>query len=330
MEVWWVASSVKLLLASLCLAVLATAADVPQTQISNGIVKARIYLPDVARGYYRGVRFDWSGVVASLTYKGHEFFGQWFDKYDPLSHDAIMGPVEEFRGEDGGLGYAEAKPNGMFMKIGVGTLRKPDNEAYSFFRAYKLVNPGRRVVRTEADHVDFVHELNDGEGYAYEYTKTLRLPRGKAQLVLEHALKNTGHRAIDTSVYNHDFYMLDHLPTGPDVRVKFLFAPKSKDGLKQPARIEGNEIRYSSEIGPDGASASGDVEGFGDTPADNDIRVENVKAGIGVREIGDHPIAKLFFWSTRTTVCPEVYVHIHVEPGQTFKWRTSYQFYLLN
>jgi len=58
--------------------------------------------------------------------------------------------------------------------------------------------------------------------------------------------------------------------------------------------------------------------------------VENTKAGIGVRETGDQPIARLYFWSTKTTVCPEVYVHVHADPGKTFKWRTSYEFYLLN
>ncbi len=307
----------------------ARAGQVPQTNISNGVVKAKIYLPDAEKGYYRGVRFDWSGVVPSLTYQGHEFFGQWFAKYDPLLNDAIMGPVEEFRGQEGGEGFAEAKPGGLFVKIGVGVLRRPDAEPYSFFRTYTLVNPGRWIVRPAADHVDFVHELNTGEGFSYQYTKTLRLPRAKAELVIEHALKNTGTRVIDTDVYNHDFYMLDHLPTGPDVRVKFLFPPKAKDKVTEPAEFSGNEIHYQRELVGDRESAAGELVGFSDKVLDNDIRVENSKAGIGVRETGDQPIAKLYFWSTKTTVCPEVYVHVHAEPGKTFKWRTAYEFYLL-
>lgn len=247
----------------------------------------KVLLPDPARGYYRGVRFDWAGNVASLTYKGHEFFGQWFAKYDPLLHDAIMGPVEEFRGKDGGLGYAEAKPpNGLFMKIGVGVLRKNYDEPYNFAQSYALVNPGRRVVRAQKDRIEFLQELSDGEGYAYEYRKTLLLPRGKAKLVLEHVLKNTGKRAIDTDVYNHDFYMLEHQPIGPEIRVRFKFVPKSTDELKTPAHIEGNEIRYERELGGSGESAHGPVLGFGDSAADNDLRVENTKAGIGVREWG--------------------------------------------
>ena len=303
----------------------------PHADISNGLLKARVYLPDAEHGYYRGTRFDWAGVIPTLTYKGHEFFGQWFETYDPHLHDAIMGPVEEFRGDDGALGYASAKVNGLFIKLGVGVLRKPDSEPYSFARTYPLVNPGKRIVRADNDRVEFEHELNDGEGYAYHYRKTLRLTRGKPQLVLEHSLKNTGTRVIDTGVYDHDFYMLDHLPTGPDLRVKFTFAPKTttEDLLGAPAVIQGAEIHYERELTANGESAHGGLTGFGPSVKDNDVRVENVKAGIGVRETVDRPIARLYFWSIRTTACPEMYIHIHVEPGETFKWRTTYDFYTL-
>ena len=70
------------------------AAEAPEATISNGSIQSRLYLPDAQRGYYRGTRFDWSGVIYSLRYKGHEYFGPWFDKYDPNTHDAITGPVE--------------------------------------------------------------------------------------------------------------------------------------------------------------------------------------------------------------------------------------------
>src|SRR6476469_3678787 len=64
--------------------------DFPSVQISSSSVTAKILLPDAERGYYRGTRFDWSGVIKSLKAKDHEYFGQWFPKYDPKLHDAIM------------------------------------------------------------------------------------------------------------------------------------------------------------------------------------------------------------------------------------------------
>src|SRR5947209_10495996 len=92
----------------LALAQLASA-QVPQAAIANARIRATLYMPDARSGYYRGTRFDWSGVVASLDWKGHSYFGQWFERYDPTLHDAITGPVEEFLTNNAALGYDEAK-----------------------------------------------------------------------------------------------------------------------------------------------------------------------------------------------------------------------------
>ncbi|MBI3920893.1 MAG: hypothetical protein HY318_05685, partial [Armatimonadetes bacterium] len=40
----------------------------PSVSISNGMVDATIVLPDRISGYYRGSRFDWSGMVAQIVY----------------------------------------------------------------------------------------------------------------------------------------------------------------------------------------------------------------------------------------------------------------------
>ena len=125
----------------------AVAADFPQAEISNSRVRARLYLPDSQNGYYRGTRFDWSGVIASLECDGHSYFGKWFERYDPKLHDAITGPVEEFFTNNAGLGYDEARPGGSFVKIGVGSLRKPEEPRYSSFNTYEIVDSGKWKVK---------------------------------------------------------------------------------------------------------------------------------------------------------------------------------------
>ena len=62
---------------------------------------------------------------------------------------------------------------------------------------------------------------------------------------------------------------------------------------------------------------------------DYDIRVENRKAGTGVRMTGDRPLARLVFWSIRTTACPEPYVKMRIEPGQEQAWTLRYELYEL-
>lgn len=322
------ATSVKVsIIIGLLSALLVSGADFPQAEISNGSIHGKLFLPNEDSGYYRGTRFDWSGVIESLTYKGHTYFGKWFARYSPTQHDAIMGPVEEFRSEDGALGYDKAKPGGYFMKIGVGILRKSDDAKYSFARPYQIVTRGKRVVRPEADRVVFLHELSDGDGYAYTYQKTVRLARNKPELILEHSLKNTGKRVIDTSVYDHDFFMLDGEPTGPNIRVRFRFSPKAETDFKDKAEWRGNELIYKRELAPRGDSVASWLTGFGATAKDNDFVVENTKTGAGVRQIGDRPLSQLNFWSIHTTVCPEAYIHMRIEPGRTFKWKIVYKFY---
>src|SRR5882724_11529590 len=133
----------KLLLTMFAMTMLANAAEVPEATISNGTIKARFYLPDAERGYYRGTRFDWAGVIPSLEYKGHNYFGVWFDRYDPKLHDAITGPVEEFVTGDSALGYDEAKVGDKFVRIGVGALRKPQDTRFERFKTYEIVDNGK-------------------------------------------------------------------------------------------------------------------------------------------------------------------------------------------
>ena len=61
--------------------------------------------------------------------------------------------------------------------------------------------------------------------------------------------------------------------------------------------------------------------------ADYDIKIENHKTGAAVRITGDQPISKFIFWSASTTVCPEPFIKIKVDPGKEFSWGIKYEFY---
>jgi hypothetical protein len=99
----------------------------PHADISNGVLHARIYLPDTANGYYRATRFDWSGVMPLLQYRGLNYCAQWFPTYAPAINDAVTGPVESFAP----LGFQQAASGGSFVQIGVGSLLRPDPSSYS-------------------------------------------------------------------------------------------------------------------------------------------------------------------------------------------------------
>jgi hypothetical protein len=298
---------------------------IPQAEITNGLINATIYLPDASKGYYRGTRFDWSGIIASLQYKGHNYFGQWFSKYSPEIHDVIMGPVEEFTPLD--FDNVKAKEN--FVKIGVGTVYKPDEKPYEFFRVYQLINEGKWSVKKSPDKVLFIHELKDNL-CSYHYEKTVQLVKDKPELVLHHTLKNNGNKTIETSVYDHNFFTIDKHPIGPGLILKVPWDLKGEGvGFGEIAEIEGKQISYKRAIGNGEEAECYDLQGFGPGAEDYDIRIENRITGAGVRITCDQPLLKLAFWSCPTTMCPEPYINIKVEPGQEISWNIRYEFYTL-
>jgi len=297
----------------------------PQTEISNGLIHATILLPDANKGYYQGTRFDWSGNIASLEYKGHNYFGQWFSKYSAVIHDVIMGPVEEFAPLD----YSEIKAGGSFIKIGVGVVYKQDDKPYEFSRLYQLLNPGKWTIKKKADQVLFIHDLND-KAYSYHYEKTVSLTKDKPEMVLYHTIKNTGTRTIETNVYDHNFFVIDKHPIGPGLIVKLPFNLKGNGaGFGELAEIQGNQISFLRTIGNGEEVECFSLEGFGPGAADYEITIENRITGAGVKITCDQPFLKLAFWACSTTLCPEPYIKIKVEPGKEIKWSIKYEFYTL-
>ena len=298
----------------------------PEAKITNGIIHARIYLPDPDSGYYRSTRFDWSGVIPDIEYKGHTFCGQWFDKYDPTINDAIMGPVESFAP----LGYDEVKADGHFTQIGVGLLARPDDKIYSPFRYYKILNTGEWSIKKEPDKVEFSQKLDKGE-YPYEYKKTVQLVKGKPEMDLIHSLKNTGHRIIETEVYDHNLFLIDSQSVGPDCVIKFPFnilvEKQGSRGIDSIAKIENKEITFPKRV-TKGEQAFAVLYGYDNSSKDYDIRIENHKTGAGVNITCDRPLSKLVFWASATTFCPEPYIHIKIKPGEVFNWKIKYLFYV--
>lgn len=297
----------------------------PEANISNGIIKAKLYLPDAKKGYYQGVRFDRSGNMPSLEYAGHTFFGLWFEKYDPKIHDAIMGPVEDFQPVE----FSSKNAGETFLKIGDGMLIKPDSKAYSISRLYDNANPGKWTVKKHSDNVVFIHELVDKD-YAYHYEKEVRLTKGKPELVLNHTLRNTGKKPIETSVYDHNFFMIDNQPAGPGIEIIFPYDISGEGlgiGPGKYVKIADRKISFLRKVDKDSTAYCGDLKGYGREAKDYDIRIENKITRAGVRITCDQPVVRFPFWCCWKTACPEPYIAVKAEPGQEIEWIIRYEFY---
>jgi hypothetical protein len=342
----------------------------PSHMISNGEITARVYLPDATSGFYRSTRFDWSGAIGSLEYKGHDYYGNWFTKVtdiydfgyegpgdDVISAEftAMVGPAEEF----GAIGYNDAKPGGVFVKPGIGVLRRVDDTPYNHSKPYAIVNGGKWDVKRSGDSIEFVHTLAEPAiNFGYVYSKVIRLTKGKPQMTIEHVLRNTGATAITTNVYNHNFMTLDKQPIGPDYEISFPFplervqrgarpgqpqAPSPAQagrGLNPPngsrcgqpqmqalANPTGNRLVYTKVLeGVECFQTS--FTGFRPVAADHEITIANKRVGAGVRITGDRPMSRLGYWSIRTVMAVEPYVDINVTPGQAFTWKWTYDYFV--
>lgn len=194
--------------------------------------------------YYRGTRFDRTGIILSLESGGHRYVQPWQRHYDPFSHDAVSGPAEEFLpplpagpvcccdvGSEDGRSANRPCP-GALLKIGVGLLRD-NGEVYDRFKLYDVLDPGRHTVSFRQDAeageavagampsaVSFRHTL---DGW-YDYLKTVEIP-AEGRLRLSHALRNDSAVPMNFHVYCHNFFILDGAPTGRATRFTFPFRP---------------------------------------------------------------------------------------------------------
>jgi hypothetical protein len=332
------------LLALLLLAVRAEAQSPPKAEISNGSIRAKVYLPDAKTGFYQGTRFDWSGVINSLEYKGHNFYGPWFTKTEPKVHDfiyagrdivagacsAITGPVEEFSTNGKALGYQEAQVGGTFLKIGVGVLRKPEQSGYDNYRLYEIIDPGKWSIDKRRDSIGFVQEVLDSRsGYGYQYAKTITLVEGKPEMRIEHRLKNIGRRSIESDVYDHNFLVLDGQPTGPDFEITLPFDFQLEKPVDPTMAEKRGKIFAYRKLLQDQDTVETRFMGYGATSADYNIKIDNRKVGAGMNISCDRPLARLSLWSIRSVLAVEPFIKMSIAPGEEFAWTYTYVYYSL-
>jgi hypothetical protein len=149
-------------------------------------------------------------------------------------------------------------------------------------------------------------------------------------MVMDHKLKNTGKRPIASTVYNHNFLVLDGKTPGPDVALTMPFEIKAKRAVnKELAEIRGKQFVYLKAL-RDKETVAADLQGFGPTAADYRFTIENKKAGAGMTITGDRPLASLALWSIRSNVSLEPFVAMAIEPGQEFTWKYTYSYFATN
>lgn len=299
----------------------------PQTAISNGAITAIVGIETGQdENYYRGQRFDHSGVIYSLKYKGHEFFGEWWGKhFDPKFHHNICGPVDDFLP----IGYDDANVGGEFAKIGVGILRRNSDKPYHFVNPFEIVDGGARVCAAGKNWIEYTHTLKSGI-ISYKYTKRIELVPDAPVMKISYKLTNTGKTRISTEQYCHNFFMIDGAKAGRDIALKLPLKPVGgenwKDVTRTATRVDAdNVLRFTDAISEPHHVVYENYDG--DPSADkNRFELSNLKTGATVKISGSRPMTRWTFFAWETTYCPEPFIKIDAAPGDTFEWQNTYEF----
>ena len=290
-------------------------------EIKNKTLTITLHVPDGLEGYYRGTRFDWAGVFASIEYKGCNYTEEWFEKYSPTMHDAVCGPVEEFSP----IGLPDSAPGGAFLKIGVGVLEKIEGE-YDRFKLHNILDPGRRTFCMTENSAVFGHFIDSDIGYGYEYIKEIAVT-GENTFVIRHSIKNTGRRPLEGNVYNHNFFTLGLLKTGENRQLDLPFKPEGdwRAEYKEVGFTESG-IRFTRILQKGESVFTGNLHesGKGMTGSPNSFELRDTATGCSVKAFCAVPMIKSVFWSNHRIACIEPYIGFDIHPGETMDFDIEY------
>jgi hypothetical protein len=284
--------------------------------------KTRLLLPDptAADAYYRGVRFASAGMVSHFKWKELSLFGEMELPDEQHIGNRIGGTAEEFD-IYGPQGYDETPVGGTFMKIGVGFLQRPDTEPYRFSREYPLVQAAENTVQqTDEQNVTFIQTLSDRTGTS-GYRLEIKVQLKSQGFIVYRHLTNTGFEKIRTEQYSHNFCAIDG--SEPGCEVSWETPVQIKRFLTVGGQIRAGVTGVIVEKTPD-EHFYYESEPVGGSPPGESIRLLFKKSDVELMITTDRSVHRIAVWGSPTLICPEPFVQISVDPGETVSWATSY------
>ncbi len=237
---------------------------------------------------YRAPRFDWAGIVKQVTLDGVHTF---------LSEESAAMTAEQ----NGGIGII-----GSFEPAPAPFLQSSNYEA----------------VQTSGEEVIFSCETA-----GVSCSKKLRLENNRLEII--HTVENLRNESLTFGEYNHNFMLIDRLAYGPDYKLHFSFPAQltgRKEGHYNRFNLQGKTLVVTEPFGPPPEDALTQIEGFVGLQLPYTWELLHLPTGLYVRETDDFSIWKYQFWCRRDTVCSEIFVKNHLNPGDSVTWKRIYTF----
>lgn len=271
---------------------------------------------------YNFSRFDWTGKIVEVKFQNKYVTSK--ERTDAINeHHIGKGFYNEF-GIDSPLGFKEANTGEWFHKIGVGLLKKEENE-YFFMKKYEII-PAEFSIEYLPNKISIKCTSQISNKYGYVLKKEIEL--FESSFVINYFLQNTGDMRIITDEYNHNFIAIDNDLMGTNYNLKFPFQLKPKEfmenvNLEQKVDIEKNEIKFNKEPNEQFFFRSL----TGGKNEDAMWKLINTKSNVGIRETGSFQTNKINVWGWKHVISPELFFKINLNAGQSVAWTRTYDLF---
>lgn len=280
--------------------------------LAFGNERLRVVL-DPPGAVYTGARFDWTTQVVQVTLDGVPFLTREKTTDEPLQGWGLAG---EF-GIATPVGFDDCPVGDWFPKVGVGLVRRPDEAAYQFHRAYE-VRPARFAARSEGTGVLVTGSQEAHRGYGWMLKRHWRVS-GTA-LSVDTTLANTGSKALVTEEYLHNFVGFDG-PVGPSWSLE-LPTPLA-DHPDSWVNPEGLMERTPRGLVWKGLPTQEFFVAQGSAAPQSWTLVHPTGR---VTETVDRPVARFHLWGKGHVVSPELYLAVNAAPGAVLSWTRTWRF----
>lgn len=270
-------------------------------------------------------RFDRAAYVMDVILDGSVHFGASEPKN--LSHPCSGGQgfCSEIRFDPS----REAKIGEYFPKLGVGLIRKEDDEKYIFHRAYKDVKPFAVTFSQDGSRAEFVTEPVECMGYAVRSTRTVSVEGNTMTMVSR--VENTGEKEIPMEDFCHNFISIDGMAVGSDYELSMPQIPDlgterllNRRGFSGVMRGNGTGITFCEFTAIDTDIAVGGCDIRPEVPFTWKMIHKGARAFVDGEDYFVPDMVAV--WGVDHMLCPEIVHSFTVKPGESHEWKRVWRF----
>ena len=271
---------------------------------------------------YHQPRFDWTGKIVGLNFKGHSLAGIETTR-NGNQNNYGKGFYNEF-GIEIPVGFEEVEIGGWFHKIGIGLLKK-DSQEYQFFKKYEI-QPADFQMYGDLEKFSIICNAPLENGFAYILKKEIRLKEDG--FIITYHLQNTGEKLIQTNEYTHNFLTVDGKNMGEDYILKFPFnlaLDQFEEFLNKEKKLEINGQKINFNGTPEEQFFASYLSGKKKVNAHWELI--HKESQIAISETGNFQSSKVNLWGWKHVISPELFFPISLAAGKSVEWERAYRVY---